>query len=85
MAIDAQLDPHAQPAHQRLKLEQAAAKIRYWQKRAAEAARFHRARRERELRALGIDLDQVARCPPWPSVSRLDFAEPLNPERWVPL
>jgi hypothetical protein len=84
VAIDAQLDPDAPPEYQQQKLKQAAAKICYWQKRAAETARFHRARRERELRARGIDLDQVPRCPDWPTVPKLDFAEPLDPARWAP-
>ena len=82
MAIDAQLDPSATPEHQQQKLEQALRKITYWQKRTAEAAQFHRARRERQLRALG--LGRVTRCPPWPTVSKFDFDEPLDPARWAP-
>ena len=84
MAIDAQLDPEASPEHQHRKLEQAARKIAYWWRRAAVAERCHRARRDRELRALGIDLDQVLRCPEWPTVSKLDFVEPLDTTRWAP-
>ena len=84
MAIDAQLDPEASPEAQQLKLEHAARKIAYWQRRAAYAAVCHRKRRARELGALGIDLNRVVRCPPWPTLSMLDLAEPLDPARWAP-
>lgn len=85
VAIDAQLDAGASPEHEQRKLEEAASKIVYWQRRAAVAERCHRARRVRDLRARGIDLDRVTRCPPWPTLLPLDLDEPLDPARWAPL
>ena len=84
LAIDAQLDPTLSARAQARKLQRVANKIVYWQRRTTEAARFHRERRERELRARGIDMDRVARCPPWPVLVELDLDEPLNEGRWVP-
>ena len=46
-------------------MEQAAAKIAYWQRRAEEAARAHGKRRRKELRRAGIDLRRAIRCPKW--------------------
>jgi hypothetical protein len=84
VAIDAQLDPEASPEVQKRRLEHAARKIAYWQRRAAHAATCHRKRRARELAALGIDFDRVVRCPTWPTLSTLDLTEPLDPARWAP-
>lgn len=84
LAIDAQLDPTLSARAQDRKLQRVANKIVYWQRRTTEAARCHRERRERELRALGVDMDRVARCPPWPVHVELDVDEPLNPGRWRP-
>jgi hypothetical protein len=72
VAIDAQLDPADSPRVVERKLKQAARKIDYWQKRAADAARYHRRRRRRELLARGFDPDQLTRCPPWPVLVQLD-------------
>ena len=68
-----------------MKLEHTAFKIDYWQRRAADAARHHRRRRDRELRAQGIDLDRVTRCPPWPVLIQLDLDEPADHPRWDPM
>jgi hypothetical protein len=84
LAIDAQLDPTLSARAQARTLQRVATKIAYWQRRTTEAARCHRERRERELRARGIDMDRVTRCPPWPVLVELDLDEPLNPARWLP-
>jgi len=47
------------------RLEQTAAKIEYWQRRAEEAARAHCKRRCKELRRAGIDLRRAISCPKW--------------------
>lgn len=54
------------------RLEEAARKIDYWQRRAASAEKSHRRRRRLELRARGVDFRRVKRCPPWPILVRLD-------------
>ena len=80
MAIDAQLDQLASPDTEERKLEHVASKIVYWQKRAKDAAHYHRLRRRRDLRARGVDFRRVKRCPPWPILVQLDLAvDPVHP------
>lgn len=72
IAIDAQLDPGASPRERERKLEAAAFKIAYHQRRGAASTASHRNTRRAELLALGIDPDRILRCPPWPVFVQLD-------------
>jgi hypothetical protein len=72
IAIDAQLDPSASPREQERKLEAAARKIDYHQRRGAVSTASHRKTRRVELLAFGIDPDRMLRCPPWPELVQLD-------------
>jgi hypothetical protein len=72
IAIDAQLDPSASPRERERRLEVAAKKIAYHQRRSVVSARSHRKTRRAELLALGIDPDRILRCPPWPEFVQLD-------------
>jgi hypothetical protein len=84
LAIDAQLDPTLSARAQARKLQRVADKIVYWQRRATEATRFHRERRERDLRARGVDPTKAVRCPPWPVLVELDLDDPMDPQGWRP-
>jgi hypothetical protein len=79
VAIDAQLDPTASARVRERRLEHAAKKIDYWQRRAEEATRHHRRRRRRDLRARGVDFRRVKRCPAWPILVELDLG--VDPAR----
>lgn len=62
-AVEVQLDSE-QPSRERTRLlEKVAATIEHWQRRNAEAAYYHDRRTRRELRAAGLDLRKVRRCP----------------------
>ena len=61
-ALAAQLDGCRSPTERRRRLVQVAAKIAYWQRTAAKAARCHRIRRLKQLRALGIRISRLTKC-----------------------
>jgi exonuclease VII large subunit len=63
--VEAQLDTTLPRSVMARRLQQTAAKIEYWQRRAEEAARAHCKRRRKELRRAGIDLRRAIRCPKW--------------------
>ena len=67
VGIESQLDSWTfTPEVRERRLEQTLFKIKYWQRRNASAAKSHVRSRLLELAALGIDLQRVKRCPPWP-------------------
>lgn len=62
-AVEVQLNAET-PARERTRLlEKVAANIQHWQERNAETARYHDKSTRRKLRAAGIDLRKVRRCP----------------------
>lgn len=62
-AVENQLDPMMGRKERRRLLEKIAEKIDHWQRSAAKAAYYHKKKRRRQLRAAGIDLRRVIRCP----------------------
>jgi hypothetical protein len=57
-----QLDGSRSRTERKRRLLKAAAKVAYWQRAAAKAARCHRTRRLRRLRALGIRVSRLQKC-----------------------
>lgn len=63
LAVEAQLDAEISPHERTRRLENAHAKILYWQNRNVEAASRHDRTRRRRLEAAGVDLQTILLCP----------------------
>ena len=66
IAVEAQLDPDLTPTALAKRLERVAYKISYWWKTARRSAKSHRKARLAVLRAAGVYVSQLPRCPAWP-------------------